>query len=146
MGKTKIIFTVAALTAAIITGGSAIAFAEEATNDTAAYSYTAGQQKYSERHAKFEKVSDFTTDEEREAYFAEQGIGRAANPYADDESVADTTAYSYTKGVQRHSVSEYDGKNIEDQLADGTITQEEADSIKAEAGRKHDEIHARFAE
>ena len=144
MGKTKIIFTVAALSAAIITGGSAIAFAEGTTDDTVAYSYTAGQQKHAERHSKFAKVSDFATDEEREAYFAEQEIGKSVNPY-DDEDV-NISDYGYANGKQRHTVSEYDGKSIEEQLANGTITQEEADIIKAEAHRKHDEIHARYAE
>ncbi|MGN0182488.1 MAG: hypothetical protein ACI4DP_08795 [Candidatus Ornithomonoglobus sp.] len=158
MKKTKIIFTAAVLTAAVITGGSAVAFGEEAETDTAAYSYTTGQQKCSERHSKFEKVSDFETDEERDAYFAEQGIGRDENPYvkdaedaddandADDAETADDTAsYGYSKGKQKHTSSEYDGKNVEEQLEDGAITQDEADAIKAEAGIKHDEIHARFA-
>ncbi|MGN1116938.1 MAG: hypothetical protein ACI4TH_10230 [Candidatus Ornithomonoglobus sp.] len=152
MKKTKIIFTAAVLTAAVITGGSAVAFGEEIETDTTVYSYAIGQQKCSERHSKFEKVSDFETDEEREAYFAEQGIGRDTNPYendaddADDAETADDTAsYGYSKGKQKHTSSEYDGKNVEEQLEDGAITQDEADAIKAEAGIKHDEIHARFA-
>ena len=146
MGKTKTIFSVAALSAAIITGGSAIAFAEGTADDTAVYSYTTVQQKYTERHRKFAKVSDFATDAEREAYFAEEEIGKSANPYDTADEEVNTSDYSYAKGKQRHTVSEYDGKSVEEQLADGTVTQEEADIMKAEAHRKHDEIQTRYAE
>lgn len=114
MGNKKTIFATAVLTAALITGGSAIVFAETAADSAETYSYTAGQKKHTERHAKFEKVPEFTTDEEREAYFTEQGIGKDKNPYDTAEGeTADTSDYSYKKAdsVQQTSMTERTSKN-----------------------------------
>lgn len=143
----KIRNTITVATLAIVTAAisSVVAFASETEENT--YAYTKGQLECEERHSKFAKVSDFATDEEREAYFAEQGIGKAVNPYcSDDVAVTEETDYGFMKGRQRNLVSEYDGKSVEERLTDGSISKEEAELVKAEAHIKHNEIHARFSE
>ena len=146
MVNKKMIFAVAALSAALVTGSSAIVFAEEAT-ESDDYSCTEGQQQYEERHKKFLKVPEFDTEEEREAYFAEQGIERKIKPCdTSDEEADGSSGPIRKKGGRRRSLNEYDGKSAEEKLANGEITQEMYDAIKEKAEKKHDEIRERFAE
>ena len=42
------------------------------------YGYLAGQQKNSEHHAQYEQAATLSTDADRSAFFAENGIGGGA--------------------------------------------------------------------
>ncbi|MGN1317482.1 MAG: hypothetical protein ACI4VF_00600, partial [Lachnospirales bacterium] len=125
--KRKIVLSITTLAVIFATVGTSMVFAEGTTETTTDRSYTTGQQKNSDRHQKFANLPEFSSDEEREAYFEELGICRGENLRNKEETEAsENSDYSYTKGKKEHQVSTYDGKSVEEKLAEGTITQEEA--------------------
>lgn len=93
------------------------AFAAEATQ----FGWQKGAAQNKDRSAFFSKVSTFKTEAEREAYFAANRIGENS-PNKDS--------------------AHYD---VEDLLARGIITQEQADKIKADAAKKHGDISGAYA-
>ena len=87
----------------------------------AEYGWQKGAVQNTDRSSFFSKVSEFKTEAEREAYFAQNGIGENS-PNKDS--------------------AHYD---VEKLLADGVIDQTQADKIKADASKKHSAISAAYA-
>lgn len=87
----------------------------------AEYGWQKGAAQNTDRSAFFSKVSEFKTEAEREAYFAQNGIGENS-PNKDS--------------------AHYD---VEKLLADGVIDQAQAEKIKADASKKHSDISAKYA-
>lgn len=59
---------------AVVLSTGAVAFAADAEADTFSYRYHAGEWKNGDRHTRYAELSGMT-DEERQAFFAENGIG-----------------------------------------------------------------------
>lgn len=114
--KTKGIFGMAL--ALILSAAMAIpASAAEVTDGS--YGYLAGQQKNSKRHAQYEQTATLSTDADRNAFFAANGIGGGV--YSDAQHFdADALA------------------------AAGIIDQATADSIHQYAANKHTQLSGRY--
>ena len=114
--KTKGIFGMAL--ALILSAAMAIpASAAEVTDGS--YGYLAGRQKNSERHAQYEQAATLSTDADRNAFFAANGIGGA------------------------HSDAQH--LDVDALVAAGIIDQATADSIRQYAAGKHTRISGRYA-
>lgn len=105
--------------AAVISFGTVTASATE--TDTTSYGYLAGQAQNSSRHAQFESAASMTTDAQREAFFAAQGIGEGS-------------AYSTAEHLDAQELVEA-----------GILDQATADRITAFSAQKHDTLQAKFA-
>lgn len=103
MMKTKMnkrIAAVAVMTM-VLSMGSMTAFAEES------YSYTIGQQRSQERNSLYAQSEALESEEERDAFLKEHGIG-------DTEWSEETAAsYSYVAGQQRGASYRIDETNDE---------------------------------
>lgn len=114
--KTKGILGMA-LALALSSAMAVTAFAAEGTDGS--YGYLAGQQKNSERHAQYEQAATLSTDADRSAFFAANGIGGA---------------YSDAQHLDADAL-----------VAAGIIDQATADSIRQYAADKHTRISGRYA-
>lgn len=83
------------------------------------YGYLAGQQKNSERHAQYEQAATLSTDADRSAFFAANGIGGGA--------------YSDAQHLDADAL-----------VAAGIIDQATADSIRQYAANKHTQLSGRY--
>ncbi|MGN1004515.1 MAG: hypothetical protein ACI4O5_06720 [Oscillospiraceae bacterium] len=123
--KLRIVFG-SALAIALISATAVTALAAEDTSAAApaaedtsvSYSYVAGQQRSTVRHAQFAQAAALTTDTEREDFFAENDIGGA-----------------YSDGQQL---------DVEALVEAGVIDQATADSIREYASNKQVQIHGRY--
>ena len=106
-----------ALALALSSAMAVTAFASEGTGGS--YGYLAGQQKNSERHAQYEQAATLSTDADRNAFFAANGIGGA------------------------HSDAQH--LDVDALVAAGIIDQATADSIRQYAAGKHTRISGRYA-
>ena len=87
----------------------------------AEYGWQKGAAQNTDRSAFFSKVSEFKTEAEREAYFAQ-------NKICENSPNKDSAHY-----------------DVEKLLADGVIDQAQAEKIKADASKKHSDISAKYA-
>ena len=83
------------------------------------YGYLAGQQKNNERHAQYEQATTLSTDADRSAFFAANGIGGGA--------------YSDAQHLDADAL-----------VAAGIIDQATADSIRQYAANKHTQLSGRY--
>lgn len=112
--------TAAVMTAfAVMMSAGTTAFAQKP--DDSAYGYQAGQQQNVERRAQFEEIAALTTDEEREAYFAEQEIG-VGGPNSTAQWI-----------------------DADELVGSGIIDQETADKIIVAASERNDVLHSNYA-
>lgn len=99
-----------------------MALAGMAFAGTNQFGWQKGKSAQVDRSNFFSKTGSFKTEAEREAYFEKNGIG-GDGPY--------------------HDAEHYD---VEKLLADGIVTQEQADKIKSDASAKHEAMDSKFAE
>ena len=106
------------ITFALALAGSVFAATD---TDSAQFGWQKGKSAQEARSAFYSKVAEYKTEAEREAAFAAAGIG-GDGPYSDKEHL-----------------------DVESLLAHGLVTQEQADKIKADAAKKHEDMNAKYA-
>ncbi|MGN1136226.1 MAG: hypothetical protein ACI4SF_08415 [Oscillospiraceae bacterium] len=115
----KLLSIGSALVAALIVGCSLAVFSAAAETTDSSYGYLAGQKASSERNAKFAKLADLGSDEERESFYKENNI-------------------SGTYGGSRQL-------DCEELVKAGIIDEETAAKIAEYAASKHGNIHSFYA-